>query len=140
MSLWNHRLDQNTNENFYNFCPERARAEIIKKMLIFWSKRWFHKDTLKLTAFIKEGGLFYASPKCYVFSLYVHWLYFICFCLDAIYPFIKLKMFQKYSYMGKNVNYQTRILTFHQHLSDEAFLFLYNVMNSFLRNCSCRKV
>ena len=42
--------------------------------------------------------------------------------------------------MGKNVNYQTRILTFHQHLSDEAFLFLHNVMNSFLRNCSCRKV
>ena len=30
MSLWNHRLDQNTNENFDSFCPGPFRAEIIK--------------------------------------------------------------------------------------------------------------
>ena len=30
MSLWNHRLDQNTNEIFDNFCPGPLRAEIIK--------------------------------------------------------------------------------------------------------------
>ena len=29
MSLWNHRLDQNTNENFDSFCPGPFRAEII---------------------------------------------------------------------------------------------------------------
>ena len=30
MSLWNHRLDQNTNKNFDSFCPGPFRAEIIK--------------------------------------------------------------------------------------------------------------
>ena len=30
MSLWNHRLDQNTNKNFGSFCPGPYRAEIIK--------------------------------------------------------------------------------------------------------------
>ena len=30
MSLWNYRLDQNTNEIFDNFCPGPFRAEIIK--------------------------------------------------------------------------------------------------------------
>ena len=30
MSLWNHRLDQNTNENFDSFCPGPFWAEIIK--------------------------------------------------------------------------------------------------------------
>ena len=30
MSLWNHRLDQNTNENFDSFCPGPFRAEIVK--------------------------------------------------------------------------------------------------------------
>ena len=30
MSLWNHCLDQNTNENFDSFCPGPFRAEIIK--------------------------------------------------------------------------------------------------------------
>ena len=30
MSLWNHRLDQNTNENFDSFCLGPFRAEIIK--------------------------------------------------------------------------------------------------------------
>ena len=29
MSLWNHRLDQNTNENFDSFCTGSFRAEII---------------------------------------------------------------------------------------------------------------
>ena len=30
MSFWRLRLDQNTNQKFDNFCPERARAETIK--------------------------------------------------------------------------------------------------------------
>ena len=30
MSLWNHRLDQNTNKNFDSLCPGPFRAEIIK--------------------------------------------------------------------------------------------------------------
>ena len=30
MSLWNHRLDQNTNKNFDSFCPGPFRTEIIK--------------------------------------------------------------------------------------------------------------
>ena len=30
MSFWSLRLDQNTNENFENFCSERAMAETIK--------------------------------------------------------------------------------------------------------------
>ena len=33
MSLWNHRLDQNTNKNFDSFCPDPFRAEIIKKIV-----------------------------------------------------------------------------------------------------------
>ena len=46
MSLWNHRLDQNTNENFALVLSGQKLSNFL---LVFWSKRWLHKDILKLT-------------------------------------------------------------------------------------------
>ena len=69
MSLWSYRLDQNTNEKFDNFCPERARAEIIKNFVGILVQTITPKGHFEINWPLDEGLIYQTWDSKSVFTL-----------------------------------------------------------------------